>query len=112
VAIPGHTVLDTLLVIDWAVSLLNLEPDVYTGDIPVTAGIDHLIRRMMAVVAPSYWMRPGMEDALHPGNLLPTGESDSYAQYFYHNLNSLIHLSAYTNDSDIHFMCGEIDTHV
>ncbi|WP_374989318.1 alpha/beta fold hydrolase (plasmid) [Priestia megaterium] len=118
-SILGHTTLDTLRVIDWAVSSLNLEPDVYMGglsmggDIAVAAaGIDHRIKRVVAVVATPDWMRPGMEDALHPGNLLHTGESDSYAQYFYDNLNPLTHLSAYANDSDIHFICGEMDTHV
>jgi fermentation-respiration switch protein FrsA (DUF1100 family) len=53
-----------------------------------------------------------MEDVLHPGDLLPTGESDTYAQYFYDNLNPLTHLHAYADGTDIHFLCGEMDTHV
>ncbi|UUZ78940.1 alpha/beta hydrolase [Paenibacillus sp. P26] len=118
-AILGQTTLDALRVIDWAVSSLKVEPHVYLGglsmggDIAVTvAGIDPRVSRVVAVVATPDWLRPGMEDVLNPGNLLPTGEPDSYAQYFYDNLNPLTHLASYANSPDIHFLCGEMDTHV
>lgn len=118
-AILGQTSLDTLRVIDWALTSLNVEPHVYLGglsmggDIAVTvAGIDRRIERVVAVVATPDWLRPGMEDVLQPGNLLPTGEPDSYAQYFYDNLNPLTHLHRYADGPDIHFLCGEMDTHV
>lgn len=118
-SILGQTSLDTLRVIDWALSSLNVEPHVYLGglsmggDIAVTvAGIEHRVSRVVAVVATPDWLRPGMEDVLHPGNLLPTGEPDTYAQYFYDNLNPLTHVESYSKGPDIHFLCGEMDTHV
>ncbi len=117
--ILGHTTLDTLRVIDWAVSSLNVEPHVYLGglsmggDIAVAAaGIDHRVMRVAAVVATPDWLRPGMEDVFHPGTVLPVGQPDSYARYFYDRLNPLTNLVSYTHAPDIHFMCGEKDTHV
>jgi dienelactone hydrolase len=118
-AILGQTSLDVLRVIDWAASTLNVEPHVYLGglsmggDIAVAvAGIDPRVSRVVAVVATPDWLRPGMEDVIHPGKLLPAGEPDRYAQYFYDELNPLTHLASYANSPDIHFLCGELDTHV
>jgi dienelactone hydrolase len=117
--ILGHTTLDTLRVIDWAVSSLHVEPDVYMGglsmggDIAVAAaGIDHRIKRVVAMVATPDWLRPGMEDIFHPGTVLPAGEPDNYAQYFYDRLNPLTKLPSYAHAPDIQFICGEKDTHV
>lgn len=116
--ILGNTTLDTLWVIDWAVSSLNVEPDVYIGglsmggDIAVaTSGIDHRIKRVAAVVATPDWLRPGMEDAF-TGTVMPVGEPDSYSQYFFDRLNPLTNLASYAHAPDIHFICGEKDTHV
>ena len=117
--ILGQTTLDTLRVIDWAMSSLNVEPYVSMGglsmggDISVAAaGVDHRIKRVVAVVATPDWLRPGMEDAFHPGTPMSPGLSDSYAQYFYDRLNPLTNLAAYTRAPEIQFMCGEKDTHV
>lgn len=83
------------------------------GDIAVAAaGIDHRIKRVAAVVATPDWLRPGMEDAFHSGTVMPTGEPDSYAQYFFDRLNPLTKLTSYAHAPDIHFICGEKDTHV
>lgn len=117
--ILGHTTLDTLRVIDWAVSSLEVEPHVYIGglsmggDVAVAAaGIDYRIERVAAVVATPDWLRPGMEDAFHPGTPLPPGKADQYAEYFYHRLNPLTNLASYAHDPAIYFLCGEKDTHV
>ncbi len=117
--ILGQTALDTLRVIDWAIAELKVEPRVSMGglsmggDIAVAAaGIDQRIHRVTAVVAAPDWLRPGMKDVRNPGVLLPCGESDNYAQYFYDHLNPLTHLASYADGTDIHFICGELDTHV
>lgn len=117
--ILGQTALDTLRVIDWAIDSLEVEPQVYMGglsmggDISVAAGgIDHRIKRVAAVVATPDWLRPGMKDAFHPGTVLPAGEPDPYAEYFYNCLNPLTNLDHYEDGPPIQFFCGEKDTHV
>jgi dienelactone hydrolase len=117
--ILGQTTLDTIRVVDWAMANLEVEPRVYMGglsmggDIAVAAaGIDHRIRRVAAVVATPDWLRPGMHDVFKPGMLLPPGEPDGYAQYFYDHLNPLTHLAAYAHGPAMKFVCGESDTHV
>ncbi len=117
--ILGQTTLDALRIIDWAVATLDVEPQVSMGglsmggDISVAAaGIDHRIQRVAAVVATPDWLRPGMQDLFDPATLLPPGEADAYAQYFYDRLNPLTHLTAYAHGPAINFICGERDTHV
>lgn len=44
--------------------------------------------------------------------LLPSWESDAYAQFFYDSLNPLTHLDAYAHGPAISFICGERDTAV
>lgn len=117
--ILGQTTLDVLRIIDWAVAMLNVEPEISIaglsmgGDIAVaTAALDHRIKRIAATIATPDWLRPGMHDLSNPGNLLPTGEPDAYAQYFYDHLNPLTHLAAYTHAPTMYFICGEQDTHV
>ena len=117
--ILGQTTLDMLRIVDWAVATLDVEPHVYTGglsmggDITVAAaGIDHRIERVAATIATPDWLRPGMQDLSNPGTLLPPGESDAYAQYFYDHLNPLTHLAAFAHGPAIRFVCGEQDTHV
>ena len=117
--ILGQTTLDVLRVIDWAVTTLDVEPEIFIaglsmgGDIAVaTAALDHRIKQIAATIATPDWLRPGMHDLSNPDNLLPTGEADAYAQYFYDRLNPLNHLAAYAHAPAIYFICGEQDTHV
>jgi len=117
--ILGQTTLDTLRVVDWAVGTLDVQSQIYMGgvsmggDIAVAAaGLDHRIERVAAVVATPDWLRPGMHDVFDPEKLLPTGEPDAYAQYFYDYLNPLTHLNAFAHGPSINFVCGEKDTHV
>lgn len=117
--ILGQTTLDTLRVVDWAVSALGVEPDVRIGglsmggDIAVAAaGLDHRIKRVTAVVSTPDWLRPGMHDAFNPSQLLDQGNADAYAQYFYDQLNPSTHLGRYSHVPAINFYCGEKDTHV
>lgn len=117
--ILGQTTLDTLRVIDWAVTTLDVDSDIAMGgvsmggDIAVAAaGIDRRIRRVAAIMSTPDWLRPGMQDLFHPGALLPPGEPDAYARYFYDHLNPLTHLDAYAHGMAITFECGADDTHV
>ncbi len=117
--ILGQTTLDTLRVIDWAVTALDVDSDIAMGgvsmggDIAVAAaGIDRRIRRVAAIMSTPDWLRPGMQDLFHPGALLPPGEPDAYARYFYDHLNPLTHLDAYAHGPAITFECGADDTHV
>jgi dienelactone hydrolase len=117
--ILGQTTLDLLRVIDWAVPTLHVEPRISIGglsmggDIAVAAaGLDHRIERVTATVATPDWLRPGMQDPSNPGTLVPAGEADAYAHYFYNQLNPLTHLAAFAHGPAISFICGEQDTHV
>ncbi|HZR43869.1 MAG TPA: prolyl oligopeptidase family serine peptidase [Ktedonobacteraceae bacterium] len=116
--ILGQTTLDLLRVIDWAVATLDVEPHIRIGglsmggDISVAAaGLDHRIERVAATIATPDWLRPGMQNPFSkPVTLLPPGEPDAYAQYFYDLLNPLTHLTAFAHAPDIYFICGEQDT--
>jgi dienelactone hydrolase len=117
--IIGQTTLDVLKIIDWAISSLGVEEHIRLGglsmggDISVAAaGLDQRIERVAAVVATPDWQRPGMQDLFKPGTLLPQGEPDAYARYFYDHLNPLTHLAAFAHGPAINFICGAEDTHV
>jgi len=117
--ILGQTTLDTLRVIDWAITTLHVAPDLYMGGISMggdiavaVAGIDHRIQRVAAIVATPDWLRPGMQDLFQPGTLLAPDVPDAYAQYFYDQFNPLTHLSAYAHAPAITFECAANDTHV
>jgi dienelactone hydrolase len=117
--ILGQTTLDTLRVIDWAITTLRLPPSIYMGGISMggdiavaAAGIDHRIQRVAAIVATPDWLRPGMQNLFQPGTLLSPGVPDAYAQYFYDQFNPLTHLNAYAHAPAITFECAANDTHV
>ncbi|MEO8611935.1 MAG: prolyl oligopeptidase family serine peptidase [Chloroflexota bacterium] len=120
--IIGQTTLDTLRVIDWAVSELGVNNEVYMGglsmggDIAIAAaGIEPRIKRVAALVATPDWLRPGMQAINNSGTILPPGTPDAYAQYFYDTLNPLTHLEHYARSAHgpaITFECGADDTHV
>jgi uncharacterized protein len=114
--ILGNTALDTLRVIDWAIASLDVKPPVYLlgtsmgGDISVAvAGLDRRIGCVATVVSTPDWLRPGMQG---PSGILPKGEADAYAQYFYDKLNPLTHLDSYARGPAISFICGAADNHV
>src|SRR5260370_33684101 len=68
------------------------------GDIAAAAvGLDHRVERVAAIIATPDWLRPGMQDLFNPGTVLPPGEPDAYAQYFYDHLNPLTHLAAFVH---------------
>ncbi len=117
--ILGQTALDTVRVIDWALSALKVSPAIHVGgfsmggDIAVAvAGLDARVTCVAAVTAAADGLRPGMHDYAHPENLVPPGEADAYARFFYDQLNPLTHLAAYAGCPAITFECGEADTHV
>jgi dienelactone hydrolase len=117
--ILGQTTLDMLRVIDWSSATFGAERAVYAGgtsmggDIAVTAaGIDARIQRVAAIVATPDWLRPGMRSFPDFAALVPPGEPDGYARFFYDYLNPLSHLEAYTHGTAIAFECGAEDRHV
>jgi uncharacterized protein len=116
--ILGQTTLDALRITDWAAAKFGAR-DVAAGgvsaggDIAVAlAGIDQRISRVAAIAATPDWTRPGMHDIGDPSRVLPQGEPDAYAQWFYHQLDPLSHLSHYAHAPAIAFECGADDTHV
>jgi dienelactone hydrolase len=117
--ILGQTTLDTLRVIDWAIATFGILPQVAIcgismgGDIAVAAaGLDGRIRRVAAIVATPDWLRPDMRHVANPQQVLPAGEPDVYAQFFYDQMNPMTHLDSYAGGPEILFVCGEHDTHV
>ncbi len=117
--IIGQTALDTLRVIDWAIANLGAAPVIYMGgnsmggDIAVAAaGLDPRIVCVAAIVATPDWTRPGMRRGTKDSPLIPTGEADAYAAFFYDHINPLTHLSHYARRPAITFECGAEDAHV
>jgi uncharacterized protein len=116
--ILGQTTLDALRVADWAAAEFgarNMAAGGVSagGDIAVAlAGIDQRISRVAAIAATPDWTRPGMRDIGDPSQVMPQGEPDAYAQWFYDHLDPLSHLSHYAHAPAIAFECGADDTHV
>jgi dienelactone hydrolase len=117
--ILGQTTIDALRVIDWAIENLGVLPPVRIGgismggDIAVAiAGLDTRVECVAAIAGTPDWLRPGMTDPFQPGTLLPPGEADGYARFFYDQLNPITHLTSYAHCPAITFECGEMDTHV
>ena len=118
--ILGHGVLDMSRVIDWIQSTFGPSPTVHAGgfsmggDIAVaTAGHDSRISAVAAIVATADWLRPGMRDSAQPGQpLIPPGEPDSYAKFFYDAFNPLTHLQGFDRAPAITFECAADDNHV
>ena len=81
-------------------------------DAVALAGIDRRVTRVAAMVATPDWTRPGMRDLFDPARVLPQGQADAYAQWFYDQLDPLSHLHAYAHGPAITFECGADDTHV
>jgi uncharacterized protein len=53
-----------------------------------------------------------MRDLFDPSRVLPQGQADAYAQWFYDQLDPRSHLDAYVHGPAITFECGADDTHV
>lgn len=112
--ILGQTTLDCLRVIDhFGGGPLVAGGTSMGGDIAVAlAGIDLRVTRVAAIVATPDWTRPGMRDLRDPSRVLPQGEADSYAQWFFDRLDPLIHVDHYRHRPAILFECGADDLHV
>ena len=117
--ILGQTTLDALRVVDWAIAELEASPEVVAGgvsmggDVAVAlAGVDKRVMRVASIVATPDWTRPGMHDLNDPSRVLPQGQADAYARWFYDHLDPLTHLDAYAHGPAIAFECGADDTHV
>jgi uncharacterized protein len=117
--ILGNTTLDALRVLDWAISELAVAPRVVAGgvsmggDVAVAlAGIDRRVSRIAAVVATPDWTRPEMHNVDAQDELLPQGDLDAYARWFYAHLDPMTHLPSYAHGPAITFECGGNDTHV
>lgn len=112
--ILGQTTLDCLRVIDhFGGGPVVAGGTSMGGDAAVTlAGIDRRVTRVAAIVATPDWTRPGMRDIADPSRVLPQGDADSYAQWFYDHLDPLTHLDTYAHRPAILFECGADDAHV
>lgn len=117
--ILGQTTLDALRVVDWATEELEVGSEVVAGgvsmggDVAVAlAGIDGRVSRVATLVSTPDWKRPGMRDLWEPTRVLPQGEPDAYARWFYDHLDPITHLDAYARGPAIAFECGAEDAHV
>jgi dienelactone hydrolase len=105
--------------VDWAIANLDAGSEVVAGgvsmggDVAVAlAGVDKRVTRVASIVSTPDWTRLGMRDFTDPSRLLPQGQADAYARWFYDHLDPLTHLDAYARGSAIAFECGADDTHV
>jgi dienelactone hydrolase len=117
--ILGQTTRDSLRVVDWAIANLDAGSEVVAGgvsmggDVAVAlAGVDKRVTRVASIVSTPDWTRLGMRNFTDPSRLLPQGQADAYARWFYDHLDPLTHLDAYARGSAIAFECGADDTHV
>jgi dienelactone hydrolase len=117
--ILGQTTLDSVRVIDWAVTELEAGSQVVAGgvsmggDVAVAlGGVDLRVTRVAAIVATPDWTRPGMHEIADSSTLLPQGRAGAYARWFYAHLDPLTHLDAYAHGPAITFECAANDAHV
>lgn len=118
--ILGHTTLDAMHLLDWAVEHFDVRADTVVagglsmgGDISVAlAGIDRRVTRVAAVGATPEWTRPGMTRIGEPRNVIDQGTPTPYGAWLYDQLNPASHLHRYARDLAINFELGERDTHV
>lgn len=112
--ILGQTTLDCLRVIDHFGGGPVVAGGISMGgDAAVAlAGTDRRVTRVAAIVATPDWTRPGMRDIRDPSRVLPQGDADSYAQWFFDRLDPLTHVDNYAHGPAILFECGAGDTHV
>jgi uncharacterized protein len=117
--ILGQTGLDLSRAIDWSQQQFGIGLPVVLsglsmgGDIAITAaGIDQRVAGVFAVGSTPDWLRPGMADDMDPPQLMPPGEADLYAQFFYDSLDPMTHTERYLRDVRLHLVCGERDTHI
>ncbi|MEU6581537.1 prolyl oligopeptidase family serine peptidase [Nocardia sp. NPDC046763] len=117
--ILGRTALDTLRVIDWAVTHLGVTSSIGVGGISMggdiaiaAAGLDPRITSVAAMLATPDWLRPGMHHPVRTDELLPMGTPDAYGNFFYDRINPLTNLASYDHQPAIAIECGAEDQHV
>ena len=115
--IIGETVLDVPRIAAWArakfgaILPLHLSGLSMGGDIVVAAApLIGDLASVNAVVATPDWQRPGMRD-IASGDLVPQGAPDAKARLFFERLNPIDHPEPFRK-LRIHFILGELDTHV
>lgn len=99
--ILGHSTLDAMRILDWAVE--RFQPDQVVaggvsmgGDISVAlAGIDTRISRVAAMIATPDWTRPGMGMLTDPESVVDQGEPTPYGQWLFDHLNPMTHLDSF-----------------
>ena len=116
--ILGHTTLDAVRVLDWAMDRFSPEQVVgggvsMGGDIAVAlAGIDDRISRVAAMIATPDWTRPGMRMLADPETVIDQGEPTPYGQWMLDHLNPMTHLEFFARAPAIAFDLGENDLHI
>jgi uncharacterized protein len=116
--ILGHTTLDAVRVMDWAVE--RFQPDQVVaggvsmgGDIAVAlAGIDDRISRVAAMIATPDWTRPGMRMLNDPDTVIDQGQPTPYGQWLFDHLNPITHLECFARAPAIAFDLGGDDLHI
>jgi pimeloyl-ACP methyl ester carboxylesterase len=112
--IIGQTTLDCLRVIDhFGGGPVVAGGTSMGGDAALAlAGIDRRVTRVAASASTPDWTRPGMRDIRDPSRVLPQGDADRYAQWFFDRLDPLTHVDDYAHGPAILFECGAEDVHV
>lgn len=116
--ILGHTTLDAVRVLDWAVEYFRLDQVVaggvsMGGDLSVAlAGIDDRVGRVAAMIATPDWTRPGMTMLDNPETVIDQGEPTPYGQWMFDHLNPMTHIDSFARAPAIAFDLGENDRHI
>jgi len=116
--ILGHTTLDAMRVLDWAVDRFQPAELVaggvsMGGDVSVAlAGIDDRIRRVAAMIATPDWTRPGMTALDDAETVIDQGEPTAYGQWMFDHLDPMTHLGSFARAPAITFQLGGNDLHI
>jgi uncharacterized protein len=112
----AHGALEVLRVVDWAAKTFDVSPPFSVGGISLggdiavaAAGLDPRIGCVAAALATPDWQRLGMH---RDGVLVPPGEPDAYARFFYDRINPITNLESYAHRPAMAFECGADDDHV
>jgi dienelactone hydrolase len=116
--ILGHTTLDAVRVLDWAVE--RFKPDELVaggvsmgGDVSIAlAGIDERVSRIAAMIATPDWTRPKMTLLDDPETVIEQGEPSPYGQWMFDHLNPMTHLDSFARAPAITFELAGDDLHI
>jgi hypothetical protein len=114
----GQTVLECRRIADWALNTFGTASLVaggvsMGGDVALAfAGLDDRVSRVAGLLSTPDWTRPGMHGAETEGTLIDQGTADSYAQWFFTQLDPLTNINRFQRDILVQLQFARKDRHI